>query len=343
MDTNQKNQDEGNDTDDLFVIKDNKRNLTLDVAKGLAILLMIFDHILGRGKIITSFHMPLFFLISGYLLKEETWIDTLKKKSKGLLLPYIRFSLLVLVVGFFKAKFYLHATWQATGNYLLQKVIDTCMARDIWLLWFLLALFVSILLYTGIRQIFSNRIWRAVAVILVFFGGYFLSQRYGSDNFYYLDQGMMATFFIAVGDLAKRLPWDRLHRLSMAGISLLAGMALLWMLGISYGALVMANRIYQGFPLCILAAVAGTYVVIWCSYYVEKIPLVGAGLIWCGQHTLEILCFANLFRQFCDWKAVCRGWGINSIVVMFLMQVGMILGLVLICDRIKGCRKNWKR
>lgn len=323
--------------------KDNKRNLTLDFAKGLAILLMIFDHILGHGKIITSFHMPLFFLISGYLLKEEAWIDTLKKKSKGLLLPYISFSLLVLVVGFFKAKFYLHATWQATGKYLLQKVIDTCMARDIWLLWFLLALFASILIYTGIRQIFSDQIWRAVVVLLVFFGGYFLSQRYGSDNFYYLDQGMMATLFIAIGDFAKRLPWEHLHKNKIVGISVLGIMLIFWVLGIRYGALVMANRVYQGFPFCILSAVAGTYVVIWCSRYVKEIPLVGSSLIWCGQHTLEILCFANLFRQFCDWKAVCRGWGINSVLLMFLIQAGMILGLVLICDRIKGCKKSWKR
>lgn len=343
MDTDQTNQDEGNDTDDLFVIIDNKRNLTLDFAKGLAILLMVFDHIIGRGKIITSFHMPLFFLISGYLLKEESWIDTLKKKSKGLLLPYIRFSLLVLVVGFIKARLYLHATWQATGNYLLQKVLDTCMARDIWLLWFLLALFESILIYTGIRQIFSNRIWRSVAVILVFLGGYFLSQKYGSDNFYYLDQGMMATLFIAIGDLAKRLPWERLHKNKIVGMSIWGIMLILWMLGVRYGALVMANRVYQGFPLCILSAVAGTYVVIWCSYYVKEIPLVGSSLIWCGQHTLEILCFANLFRQFCDWKALCRGWGINSVLLMFLIQAGMILGLVLICDRIKGCKNSWKR
>ena len=105
----------------------------------------------------------------------------------------------------------------------------------------------------------------------------------------------------------------------------------------------MANRVYQGFPFCILSAVAGTYVVIWCSRYVKEIPLVGSSLIWCGQHTLEILCFANLFRQFCDWKAVCRGWGINSVLLMFLIQAGMILGLVLICDRIKGCKKSWKR
>ena len=123
-------------------------------------------------------------------------------------------------------------------------------------------------------------------------------------------------------------------------MSVLVIMLILWMLGIRYGALVMANRVYQGFPLCILSAVAGTYVVIRCSRYAKEILMVGSSLIWCGQHTLEIMCFANLFRQFCDWKAVCRGWGINSVLLMFLIQAGMILGMVLLYDRIGGSRNR---
>ena len=121
--------------------EEKKRNLTLDFARGFAILLMIYDHIIGHGKVITSFHMPLFFIISGYLLKDQPFRQTLKKKAKGLLLPYLEFAGLAILVGFFKAIFILHANWQATGNYLFHKMVDTLCARDIWLLWFLLALF----------------------------------------------------------------------------------------------------------------------------------------------------------------------------------------------------------
>ena len=45
--------------------EEKKRNLTLDFARGFAILLMIYDHIIGHGKVITSFHMPLFFCFDG--------------------------------------------------------------------------------------------------------------------------------------------------------------------------------------------------------------------------------------------------------------------------------------
>ena len=194
--------------------EEKKRNLTLDFARGFAILLMIYDHIIGHGKVITSFHMPLFFIISGYLLKDQPFRQTLKKKAKGLLLPYLEFAGLAILVGFFKAIFILHANWQATGKYLFHKMVDTLCARDIWLLWFLLALFEALMIYVGIKCLTKNRYMQIILVLLVFVLGYCLSQKYGSANFYYLDQGMMAVLFVAVGDAAKKLSREKLYRFS---------------------------------------------------------------------------------------------------------------------------------
>lgn len=47
-----------------------KRIEYLDYAKGIGIILVVLGHILIKGNIkiyIYSFHMPLFFIISGYL------------------------------------------------------------------------------------------------------------------------------------------------------------------------------------------------------------------------------------------------------------------------------------
>lgn len=86
--------------------EEKKRNLTLDFAKGFAIILMIYDHIIGHGKVITSFHMPLFFIISGYLLKDQPFRQTLKKKAKGLLLPYLEFAWTGNTCRFFQGHIY---------------------------------------------------------------------------------------------------------------------------------------------------------------------------------------------------------------------------------------------
>jgi len=69
----------------------NKRILYLDIAKGIAIILMLIfhfmpDHFLKQYAY--SFHMPLFIIISGYFYKDEKLTTFIKKTIKTLLIPY---------------------------------------------------------------------------------------------------------------------------------------------------------------------------------------------------------------------------------------------------------------
>lgn len=50
-----------------------QRDYTIDIMKGITILLMIYAHISDTeiiNRIIFSFHMPLFFVLGGYFAKE---------------------------------------------------------------------------------------------------------------------------------------------------------------------------------------------------------------------------------------------------------------------------------
>lgn len=317
-----------------------KRNQALDFAKGLAILLMIYDHIVGTGKFITSFHMPLFFIISGYLMKEGSVKEIIAKKSKGLLLPYVKYNVLAMLVGGVKCKFYEKNNWHETGTYIVRKFINIFLAKDIWLLWFLLVLFEATIIYIVVRRFSPNGFVRWILVGLIFFFGYILSQRYGQDTPYYIDQGMFAVLFIAVGDSAKKLGIDQMERkrrLLYIGIAVV-----IWGLGIHYGLFVMALRIFDGFPLCVLAAIAGTAVVIYASDFLRRIPVVGAYVVWCGQKTLEIMCLANLFRQFTDWQKVCNGIEIHYIGMMFVIQVALITIIIFTYGKIRLERSKEK-
>lgn len=66
----------------------------IDIAKGIGILLVIAGHLFAyRGPIsrwIFSFHMPLFFILSGICYKMDSTIlvEYLKKKCKQLLIPF---------------------------------------------------------------------------------------------------------------------------------------------------------------------------------------------------------------------------------------------------------------
>ena len=64
---------------------DNRRNQALDVAKGIGIMLVIAGHLFRIGgtaiTVIFTFHMPLFFILSGILYKPETDTKLYIKKS----------------------------------------------------------------------------------------------------------------------------------------------------------------------------------------------------------------------------------------------------------------------
>ena len=74
------------------------RNVSLDIAKAICIILMVAGHS-GCPKyihdVIYLFHMPAFFLISGMLLSEKYLLDLrngIKKKFKSYYILNFRFN-----------------------------------------------------------------------------------------------------------------------------------------------------------------------------------------------------------------------------------------------------------
>lgn len=83
----------------------NSKNNYISIAKALGIILMVVGHSgcpIAISKFIYLFHMPLFFVCSGYFFKEISEWPSLhsfyKKRMKGLYLPYLKWSLLFLLL-----------------------------------------------------------------------------------------------------------------------------------------------------------------------------------------------------------------------------------------------------
>lgn len=119
---------------------DKERIKFLDSAKGLAICLMVFAHAIAWNladyqsvisinstqsdknlvagllwQFIYSFHMPLFFLISGYLTSEpikEQYFNKIFRRSKQLLIPYIASGFIMLFIRGYFGYWFLLSLWQ---------------------------------------------------------------------------------------------------------------------------------------------------------------------------------------------------------------------------------------
>ena len=89
-------------------IIENKNIVWIDIAKFIGIFLVVFGHVMqtfNLGTIsffkhlwqfIYLFHMPLFFIITGYLYKSKSKSDNYKKILWGLLIPYLIYQFVYL-------------------------------------------------------------------------------------------------------------------------------------------------------------------------------------------------------------------------------------------------------
>lgn len=166
-----------------------KRVSYFDMAKGLGVVLVLIGH-LQTSQIMSfspyiikicgwifSFHMPLFFIISGMLihLKKDTEKELsvlAKKRFKGIMVPYMWFTLFYLI-----AIVYLVVKSQMSFSIILDNIFYALSTYGINVLWFLPCLFFAELLFLAVFQRFSDKIRVIVYVlcaILGHFAGYLL-------------------------------------------------------------------------------------------------------------------------------------------------------------------------
>lgn len=82
-----------------------KRNISLDIARGLSIVLIVLSHTpFGYSYLFDFFYVQVFFFLSGVFIKSSHTVEnSLYKKVKALIYPYLFFavisSIAVLMLG----------------------------------------------------------------------------------------------------------------------------------------------------------------------------------------------------------------------------------------------------
>ena len=131
---------------------DTKRNEFIDVLKGIGILSVYLGHSAYWGtltsRMIFSFHMPLFLLISGFFFRPEKfqdWKDLLCNVWNRLLLPYIVFCYIGLVLRLD----YMANVWQKNPVGEIIRIVHGTGSHAIWFLMCLLVI-----------QVIGYGVWR---------------------------------------------------------------------------------------------------------------------------------------------------------------------------------------
>ncbi|NQT27218.1 acyltransferase family protein [candidate division KSB1 bacterium] len=158
------------------------------IAKGLALILVVIGHFYPAHvptyweemrKIIYLFHMPVFFMLSGYLYKHAKYSygTLLKKKVKRLLYPFLSLTLIFFVLKLIASLFF-ELEYPVNLRSLSVLLLDPVFSY-MPLLWFIHALIIYFITYPVMRKILKNNV---LIIFLFFLGSLYLSETYEGLN-----------------------------------------------------------------------------------------------------------------------------------------------------------------
>ncbi len=189
-----------------------KRIDFLDIAKGIAIILVVIGHAIQFGsgssyyaselylddllyKIIYSFHMPFFMLISGYLyyfsVKKHSAKDIIISRIKSLLIPIFVYATLKFILKAINGEL-------VFGLSLVREYASTVIGT----LWFLWAVFYCSLLVFIIHKLFKDSI---CAYLICFAASFFIPDTYGLSLYKFMNPFYVAGYLYNKYDLKEKL------------------------------------------------------------------------------------------------------------------------------------------
>lgn len=236
----------------------------IDIAKGIGIILMVVGHSSAPKNIthcIYIFHMPLFFIISGYLFNFFKWSNNFKgfinKRFDRMIIPYFGMSILVFYPMWYIAsmKFSQFATHEIpTPQKTFLDIFYATFVGDGMtfnpVLWFLPCLFVSEIIFFVLLTLCKTTKMQILCSISIAIVGYLLR----SFNLpWSIDIAMVVQVLLMSGYLLKKID----IKMWLIAISMI-----IFMLSNAFNSVDTSHRIYGNLFLYYAGGISGTILIL---------------------------------------------------------------------------------
>ena len=277
----------------------------MTLTKAIGIILMVLAHAMPPEhllwRIIYTFHMPLFFIMSGYCFKDKYLDDARQfviRKTKGIYVPFVAYSLVFLALHNVFCRLYIYEpTWLYgwkdfawnTGR------IVTRMSHNEGLLgtfWFLKELFWgNIIFYIALNlcKRLHNMAYWALAIGLLALAEIVCAFHLRIPYFNITHTSIFAAFFIAVGYWWKQSEWQLNKWILWIGGAFVIAVEVLMMHQVSF-----TGGTPVSLPIYVVPAIAGTMMVFDLGKGIANsqkliVEIVKHVLALVGKHTLAIM------------------------------------------------------
>lgn len=294
-----------------------QRILWLDIAKGIAIILMVLGHSSippVASNFIWAFHMPLFFVASGYTTNWDKYSGLMfvRKKTTSIMRPFIIYSALLYIV-----------------IRITDVQVDTSnLLSEGWggmALWFVPVLFVSLLLAYILQRIRSRTKWCYLAILVGFSA---VLSYYDIVLPWNMSVAPYAVLYIMVGG-AMKMYWKEEEWIKLWKMVVMVG--LIFLISQNWRLDMCENKILPLLPL-FTGAMAGVIFVFSLSYIIENnIRVLSKILQYIGRETYIILAFSQIII------VAENHYGIRSSILKYAILILTLYVLICLKNVITRC------
>lgn len=295
------------------------RNFKIDVIKGLGITLVVWGHAVGVGNlVIYSFHMPLFFLLSGLFYKPKA--NFIKNRFKRLVVPFLAYNVLFVILS------YLCGTFDVLCN---NFSIFNISAFD-GPTWFLVALFILSCIYWIIDRTINKKCLKVIVCCGIGLIGCYVKKPLPL----YITQALCCLPFFALGNCFPKS--------ILLTKSKYIGMCFLIYIGVLYYCFETNTRVdiyslmFTGQPILFYIGAFSSIALVFALGFIDKKNGINKTLSVIGNNSLEIMALhypfialicTNIRSQFVFLGGV--GEAIASHLITFLIVLYIPLFMVL--------------
>lgn len=187
----------------------------VDQLRGFAFLCVIISHFQsqpGLGKLICSFHMPLFFILSGYFLnvekiKRESLLSQICHKLQSLMIPYFWMNFLTLPMWILNFKLVKHSKTTLVallkGIFVSQNKMYPAPTNPAWFIGALF--FANVYIILIVKLAHKSEMIRLLLVLACGCMGFLLCKYHLP---YHINTALVGAFYLYMGYLAKKYILD---------------------------------------------------------------------------------------------------------------------------------------
>lgn len=225
----------------------NNRVIWADQIKAFAIWTMVIGHVGLQNQsimdLIFIFHVPVFFIISGYFDKGKDICKAIVVKNfKSLLIPYFFFSIIAFsycwVSPYLHPELYYNGTIYQTflkafvGLFLMDDISRSFAFLPLGPVWFLVSLFWTRLIFSACVTLWRTKRWMLIFII----AACILSVYYKWPSFFSIDSACMAFPLYTFGYCIKKYRvLERLHNKSVCILISIIGILYTYFIGLQNG------------------------------------------------------------------------------------------------------------